>query len=213
MSELELCGTVHFPAPEGVMVNMMPIVPGDPSTNPHPQYQPMIDQCGVNRSGEVWYLTINECEVPKGDSQRRGGVHVEAPGSEGLHGGGSGGTGWGGGWGGGSSKGGRRDGIYMASNVHASCRAWNVRVEDRDPHGGCEEPDAPETLLGRNELWWMTDRCPHEALPAESSYYRQFFRLISPDVSLWYARHNSENPLGVKPGCEVVGYSKFEEVE
>lgn len=210
MRELQFCGHVTFPEPADVSVNMMPVIPGDPSTNPFPQYQGMIWRCSYD-ADRVWYLTINESLVRAGSSQRRGGVHIEAPGP-GRFGGGSPGGGHGGGWGGGSSSGGLRDGIYMASNVAGSCRAWNVRVEDRDPHGGCERPEGQGVLLGAGELWWMTDHCPHEALPVDADTYRQFFRLIAPDVSLWYAQHNTPNPLGLEPGCPVTHESKFEVV-
>ena len=36
-------------------------------------------------------------------------------------------------------------------------------------------------------------------MPLETSTYRQFFRLVSSEVSLWYRDHATPNPLGVLP--------------
>ena len=33
--------------------------------------------------------------------------------------------------------------------------------------------------------------------------YRQFFRLVTSQVSLWYKDHSTPNPLGVKPDPDV----------
>eukprot|EP00040_Diaphanoeca_grandis_P029693 m.174360 g.174360 ORF g.174360 m.174360 type:complete len:89 (-) comp31765_c2_seq4:112-378(-) len=38
----------------------------------------------------------------------------------------------------------------------------------------------------------------HESLPLETSQHRQFFRLVTSDVSVWYSQHSDENPLGIK---------------
>ena len=75
MNQLKKIGKVSFPKPQGVIVNVMPIVVTDPSTNPFPWYQNLINQCGGDWPG-VAYLTITEGWVEPGESQRR---HVEAP--------------------------------------------------------------------------------------------------------------------------------------
>ena len=36
-------------------------------------------------------------------------------------------------------------------------------------------------------------------MPLETSCYRQFFRLVTSEVSLWYRDHSTANPLGVQP--------------
>lgn len=219
---LQRVDVVKFPMPGGHRVNMMPVIPSRPDLNPLPQYQDMIERC--SQDGEVWYLTVDESLVLPGESQRRAGVHVEAPGKSSFGGGPHFGGGsddtvdlsWGGGgnWGGGSPQPdpdtkGFVDGIYMASTVSGSCRAWNVEVTDRDHHGVCERPEGAGHLMGAGELWWMTDKCPHEALPVRAATYRQFFRLVSPKVSVWFARHNTPNPLGVQPSCRVTNQDKF----
>ena len=57
----------------------------------------------------------------------------------------------------------------------------------------------------------MTDATPHEALPLKESGYRQFIRIVGPDVSIWYADHSTPNPK-----CEaramIVHGNKFTQV-
>lgn len=103
-----------------------------------------------------------------------------------------------------------KGGIYMASTVSHSTRVWNCRV------------DQPETVVGvlgdmehlrphlgegvtlqANELLWMTDATPHESMPLPKGTYRQYFRLVTSEVSVWYADHSTRNPLGVEPGPRV----------
>ena len=51
-------------------------------------------------------------------------------------------------------------------------------------------------------------------MPLETSTYRQFFRLVSSEVSLWYRDHSTPNPLGVQPDpalTKVVVGDKFSE--
>ena len=49
----------------------------------------------------------------------------------------------------------------------------------------------------------MTDRTPHESLPLDETTYRQFFRLVTSQVSLWYEDHSTPDPNGVKPDPSV----------
>ena len=42
-------------------------------------------------------------------------------------------------------------------------------------------------------------RTPHESLVLPERAYRQFFRLVTSQVSLWYKDHSTPNPLGVEP--------------
>ena len=57
-------------------------------------------------------------------------------------------------------------------------------------------------------------RTPHESLALKQSSFRQFFRLVTSQVSLWYSNHSTPNPLGVvpEPGVtRVVTGDKFSE--
>jgi hypothetical protein len=109
-------------------------------------------------------------------------------------------------------------GIFMASNVARSTAVWNTRVLDSAAavgHLGDLEHmrgalGAP-ALLRAGELVWMTDTTPHESLPLPVGTQRQYFRLVTHEITAWYAAHSTPNPLGVMPGTGVVivDYDKF----
>lgn len=200
---------VTFPEPQNLRVNMMPIVMGDSESVPTELqgYLPLINECDFEK-GSIVYLTVHESSVDPGTSQRRGGVHTEAfkPSESflrlvqdsGIEAGSWGGGSWGG-----------AKGVYMAS-TDGACQIWETQTEDVDGHGGvlADLKDVPSFKCEPNTLYWMTDKTPHEALPSTSTY-RQFFRLVSEDVSAWFTEHNTPNPLGVEPSCPKVGVNKF----
>jgi hypothetical protein len=116
-------------------------------------------------------------------------------------------------------------GIYMASNVENSCKVWNcqiLRPEGNSPdavgiHGDIEHlreflpPDCE--VMAANTLYWITDRTPHEALTLNTGAYRQFFRLVTSEVSFWFQDHSTKNPLGIVPNpklTKIVKGSKFD---
>jgi hypothetical protein len=228
-------------------VNMLPIELDDiEGTVPDccAGYLAMLDLCrqrmqtGWRRStpkGMIGYLTIDERPCEPGESQRRGGLHVESPGVLPVthsirdlkyamtgnfvpgaehH------------WGNGMMM---RDesfqgGIYMASNIADTCAVWNCRVNDPEGdivglHGNIERLRSllgpPTMKLGANELVWMTDRTPHESLPLPpdmAGARRQYFRLVVGEVTAWFADHSTPNPLGTRapPSVRVVTGNKFE---
>lgn len=65
------------------------------------------------------------------------------------------------------------------------------------------------TALQAHELFWMTDRTPHESLPLDRPAFRQYFRLVAGPIGVWYAAHSTPNPLGTPPDAPVVTYDKF----
>jgi hypothetical protein len=134
-------------------------------------------------------------------------------------------------WGGGRSNPGtpRDGGIYMASNIADSCVIWNMYLgrgqigfmgdcrravgerlvsESRYPDRFAEKQFSHS--LGKNELWWMTDRTPHESMFVSPGTKRQFFRLVTNQVSVWFAKHSTPNPLGIEPDCYVSDTDKFD---
>ena len=167
-------------------------------------------------------------------SHRRGGIHTESPGKltmiEGPPNWGSGSEDDGhdsnGSWGGkpqneplpdsgawGSSKQYRSGGVYMASSVGQSCKVWDIHIDEPGFMGDCEH--LRESLgigftLEANEIWWMTDRCPHESLPIPAGTHRQYFRLVTNNVSIWFAKHSTPNRLGIEPDCPVTHINKFD---
>ncbi|KAH9089754.1 hypothetical protein LEN26_019086 [Aphanomyces euteiches] len=208
--------------PQPFHVNMMPFIMEDPMSLPDScrRYQPLIEEClwclGYNDGSDIGYLTIHEGWVEPNHSQRREGLHVEA----------SGGTDfvdrriashWGGGY---LVENILHGGIFMASTVANSCGVWNVYVDDshqiRGPFGDVEhlrsvlDEDTHGYLeLEANELIWMTDATPHESLPVRERTFRQFFRLVTNNLTHWYADHSTANPLGIRPDAMVIHGNKF----
>ena len=181
--------------------------------------------------GKIYFLTIQESWVEGGESQRRPGIHVDSAGEVFVKGSkkenptptpilGEEGNGdadyykyhpWGGGCAHQivNAEGNKftnegfvlRGGIYLASSVADSCRAWNCQVADEAvgtlgdvSHLGEGMPQG--FLLQPGRLYWLTDRCrriqiqypsrflrsPHESLPLKEGAHRQFFRLVTSQV-------------------------------
>jgi len=207
----------RFPKTTNTNINMMPFILGDKTSLPdhiHTSWK-MISDCNIAEKhlGKVCYLTIDESLVKKGKTQRRQGVHIELPGA--LDGG------WGGGgWGGGGWRSPqgfprqRKDGIYMASNVNNSCKVWNTQIshENIGNLGEVRSDNLGEgTNMNANDIWWMTDKTPHQALPQTKTQMRQFFRLVTSNVSHWYSKHSTANPLGIMPDQStiILNHNKF----
>lgn len=220
------CGTVVFPPPEDIIINMLPFIIGDIASVPQEfrHYWPLIESCPYHRMelGKVGYLTIHESLVLGGNPQRRSGLHTEAPGIQKCDGNGTYWYRWGGGFrdpeaercGGNRENGLQEDellgGIFMASSVAGSCRLWNVRI--RDAHEVVGELGNLEhlrdllgdgTLVEANQLIWFTDVTPHESLPIPVDTYRQYFRLVTSYVTGWYEQHSTANRLGITPDKEM----------
>merc|ERR1712173_539290 len=95
--------------------------------------------------------------------------------------------------GGGVWQGRPRDGIFMASSVDASCCFWDCEVDTEiiGHLGDIEhlrkylDSTTKKVSMNANNLYWITDRTPHESLPIKESGYRQFFRIISSKLSVW----------------------------
>lgn len=195
---------VAFPVYQGNMfVNMMPFLFGDKNSIPSylHGYLPLIEKCTKFEMGKVAYLTVTESCVKQGMFQRRSGVHTEGTSVDNFGGGGWGGGDWGG----------EKKGVYMAS-TDGSCRIWNHMTKDVDFYGALLLPITGEPeLMEANTLYWLTDRTPHEALPVNRDIERQYFRLVSNEVSVWWKQHSTSNPLGVQPDCKVFTHSKFEQ--
>jgi len=221
------CGDISdkFPQPNQHNVNMLPFIYGNESSLPVDLrcYQPCIDACPISETevGKVCYLTVHESYVDPHQAQRREGLHIEAPGTileENVpaftpghehH------------WGGGEFE--DTDiyegGIYMASSVANTSRVYDAIVDNSIPgiadrHGGCEHLRGiigAGTNLKSGQLIWMTDRTPHEALVQETEGMRQFFRVVTSNVSHWFAEHSTPNPrVGLPGNVVIVDENKFE---
>ena len=189
--------------------------------------------------GKVCYLTIDERKVKENHSQRRPGIHTERPGRLELRDDLLPGTNRGQGnsqvqhfqvyhhWGIGIGSYNKdsfkiKGGIFMASNVADSCRVWDCQIMDDNCIGHLGDIEHLRSLLPESEvmepncLYWLTDRTPHESLPLKNKTHRQFFRLVTSEVSLWFEEHSTKNPLGVVPDpniTKIVKGSKFNKGE
>ncbi|CAK4693571.1 unnamed protein product [Aphanomyces euteiches] len=202
-------------------VNMMPFVMGDKNSLPRScqRYFRTIQECLKTTSsdelGKVGFLTIHEGIVQGGTSQRRSGLYIEAGGATRsqtrmpniL-------------WGSGEYEEHRiYGGIYMASTVEDSCCIYDAVIDNpQDVVGHLGDIEHLRDMLDKsycaklcpaNELVWTTDRTPHESLPLKTTQYRQFFRLVTSQVSHWYVDHSMPNFLGILPTVEIVYGNKF----
>jgi hypothetical protein len=205
--------------PKEYCINMMPFIFGDHNTLPEEckRYKPQINICishCMSEHGNVCYLTIDERFVKAGDSHRRGGLHVDTIGLKNGHG-----TyfsdpfQWGGAFG----------GLFIGSNIENSTMVYNYYISDDKiigPLGSIEhlrstlESKSNESLdrkikLEKDQIAWITDRTPHESLPVEKDCFRQFFRIVTSDLTLWYSKHCTPSPFGILPGAKVVDFDKF----
>ncbi|MFK8001335.1 MAG: hypothetical protein AB8H86_17200 [Polyangiales bacterium] len=189
-------GSVSFPEPTGIDINMMPLKLGDASTwtKGCVAYKSILDLCEFP-ADEVCYVSIHEAQLKIGESLRRPGVHTEATPF--------------GNWGGAEWNG--KSGIYQAS-TDGRCRIWDEMTDSISLYGALtREPEGTATIMEPGELYWMTDRTPHESLPVEVKGWRQWFRLVSPDIALWWAGDSTANPTGLKvpEDVRVMQRSKF----
>jgi len=186
--------TIRFPSYLGTVANMMPFVFGDRDTLPGPyaSYAEIVELCAMTR-GSTCYLTVHESWVPRGQTQRRGGVHTDGT-SDGP---------WGGGWG--------SDSIYLAS-TDGDTLIWDTTLPASmvDCHGApLVRLGEPSGSLSAGVLHRFTDRTPHAARPAATDHHRQFVRVVGPDIHGWYARHSTPNPVGVLPRAPIITADKF----
>ena len=104
------------------------------------------------------------------------------------------------------------DGVYMSSSVPDSEKVWNYQVNDESLEWELENGNVEsirERLPGQGELlkpgqvYWMSDRAPHESLPMTQTTMSQFFRITTSEVGFWYKDQYTANPLGVLPDPNV----------
>lgn len=101
----------------------------------------------------------------------------------------------------------RREPRYSAMpNSPSGAPVGHAHMSDYGRGGG--RANGPISLQ-KNELFWITDRTPHESMPVEEATHRQFFRLVAGKIDCWFAAHSSPNPLGTLPHARIVDVDKF----
>lgn len=217
---------VKFPDPIGININMMPFYLFKKESLPvicH-SYWNIIASCGQygaieyhKRDTVMAYLTINESEVEAGKTQRRPGLHIDSTRSFSNE---SKSKSYFWRWGYGNIFPGYKfdGGIYMASNIDRSTSIYPCELTE--PHEISMDGGNVENLKGllgtpmytrKNHLYWMTDCVPHEAIPMRKREYRQFFRLVVGEISVWYSQHSTPNPLGITTPATIINTNKFTE--
>jgi len=226
-SYLELCN-VKFPKSSGININMMPFHYEDKDSIPkkYHNYWHMIEACKKysstnNAKNEVWYLTIHESDVDMNSTQRRPGLHIDRPGGLEIGGGDWFTVYWGDGEATARRYGGMKGGIFMANSERHSCAVWDTYIEHPSQcvwkHGDLEHlrercfSKGNKIKLHEDTLYWITDSTPHESLPLPKKTRRQFFRLVTGKVTVWFQDHSTENPLGVQPDAIILCGNKFYE--
>jgi hypothetical protein len=207
-----------WPEPQNISINMMPYSVGIYTSIPlkYRHYWEIIKKLSFHcKNGDTAYLTINESWVEPDTTQRRPGIHTESPGMmkisnkiEERY------------WGRGAKKPYSTSyvgGICMTSNITDSCWVWPCQLQNMNeivPAGG--DIDHLREFLGKpeamkeSEIWWITDGTPHESRPVSQRVYRQFVRVVGPELSVWFKDHSTENELGIQPEAEIICGNKFE---
>lgn len=193
---------IDFPEYSGVRCLMMPFVQGEPASIPE-QYAPYHDVIASNylNKGDVGYLTIDESPVLKGLPHRGNrakfgrALHTEA----GLRPF-SGQYVWGGGgWGHSPAVTLDRDTkILLVNNLDNSCAVWDSVHTDTSIDGDIgdhsdEYPYSDAIMMKSGEVATIGILTPHESLPVDSDYNRQFVRIMDNGV------HGREEYFTINP--------------
>lgn len=181
---------------------MMPYIQGDSASVPetYAPYQEIIESVFF-RKGDIGFLTIDESPVKRGQPHRGDrakygrAIHTEAgkhPEKLTYR--------WA--WGKSGVVSLDRDvKILLANNLEASCALWDAEHEDTSIDGDIghvadQYPYDAATLMNVGEVHEIGILTPHESLPVEKDFNRQFLRIISSGV---HGREDyfTQNPLVV----------------
>jgi len=193
-SKFQQKGTANLPEFTSTKVLQMPLIMGDLDSIPDflSHWTGAIKQLFAIshiKSG-VGYITIDEKDIPVGQTHRRAGLHVD-----GVSNGRTGCS-----FGGGTTFATPGDGMLVASSV-AGCRAWNQTFKGWPGNDGeCDhllDQCDLGTTLEPNTAYWMAGMCVHESVPVQESTRRQFVRLSMPNDNPWFEGFTL-NPNGVE---------------
>jgi hypothetical protein len=190
---------IAFPQFTGIRCLMMPYIQGQPNSVPE-MYAPYhgIIESVFFKKGDIGFLTIDESPVFKGKPHRGDrarcarALHTEA----GRHPVG-GNLQWG--WGcNGRIVLDRETQILLANNLDHSCAVWDAEQEDTSRDGDIGYladvyPYESAVFMKAGEVHQIGILTPHESLPVESDFNRQFLRIISSGV------HGHEDYFTVNP--------------
>ena len=194
--------TVEFPEFSGVRCLMMPYIQGDPFSVPeaYKSYSAILENVFLKK-GDIGFLTIDESRVKAGSPHRGArakygrAIHTEAgKDPQKLYC-------WGGNTWGDSRKVMLEPSvrILIGSNLENSCAVWDSIHENTSHDGDIgnfsdEYPRGSAILLKAGEVREIGILTPHESLPVNRDFNRQFLRIVSSGV---HGREDyfTENPL------------------
>ena len=180
-------GTVTFPEYSGVRCLMMPYIQGDPDSIPdeYAAYRDIVASIYVKK-GDIGFLTVDESPVLKGAPHRGArarfgrALHTEAglrPGSR---------YGWG--WGRATKvELDRGVQVLLANNLSGSCAYWTAEEPDTSYDGDIGDladryPYKDAVFMQAGEVHDIGILTPHESLPVETDFKRQFLRIVGSGV-------------------------------
>ena len=181
---------------------MMPYIQGDSNSVPeeYRSYRDVIDSVYVKK-GDIGFLTIDESVAVAGTPHRGAraqygrAIHTEAgrdPQKIYCWGGG--------GWGKKHHVTLERDvKILLANNLDNSCALWGAEHEDTSIDGDIghvadQYPYSSATFMKAGEVHEIGILTPHESLPVQQDFNRQFLRILSSGVH-GREEYFTENPL------------------
>ena len=195
----KLAQTIAFPQFTGLRCLMMPYIQGNADSVPeiYAPYREIIESVFVKK-GDIGFLTIDESLAiqgtpHRGDRARHGrALHTEAGKSvvDGT-------LQWG--WGGNRRVTlDRETQILLANNLDGSCAVWDAEHEDTSRDGDIGHiahsyPYDTAILMKAGEIHQIGILTPHESIPVEANFNRQFLRIISSGV------HGREDHFTVNP--------------
>ena len=193
--------TVAFPQFSGIRCLMMPYIQGDSASIPdiYAAYKEIIDSVFLQK-GDIGFLTIDESVAVAGNPHRGQrakygrALHTEvgrAPGQIYCWGGG--------GWGRPSPSPqpkpklrhrvtlDRDVRIMLANNLNDSCAVWGAEHEETSldgdiGHAAAVYPHDRAIFLKAGEVHEIGILTPHESLPVQRDFNRQFLRIVSSGV-------------------------------
>lgn len=201
---IQLTNKIQFPEYSGIRCLMMPYIQGDVNSVPQEYrdaYGEIISTIYEER-GAKGYLTIDESPVVAGKAHRGArskygrALHTEAGKSP------LGAYGWGGGTGWGSSHKVTLDSdvkVLIANNLDNSCALWDAWHENTSLDGDIGDyaeqyPYDQAVMMNKGDVYKIGILTPHESLPVQTNFNRQFLRIVSGGV---YGREDyfTVNPL------------------
>jgi hypothetical protein len=182
---------INFPEFSGNRCLMMPYIQGRPESVPKEYregYEDIISEVFINE-GDIGYLTIDESRATKGSPHRGDrartarALHTEAGRRPNKI------YAWGcGGWGVSHRVELERDvQILLANNMNDSCALWDATHEETSNDGDIGHlselyPLDDAVLMKSGEVHQIGILTPHESLPVNRDFDRQFLRILSSGV-------------------------------